>query len=382
MKLREERGYVLVTVAMAMVALLGFVALAVDVGFLYSKRTNYQRAADAAALAGAFTYVVEPVSPQPATAQAHATATATNNPAMGTAITPGQVTVTVTTSAGGSHLVTAQIAASSPTFFAKILGINTQAINVTATAEVASTPTAASCVKPWFIPNTILATMPPPGPNLDPCVACTNQNAATSTLLVAGSSGSFQMTNYTRSKLGTQLQIKPQSPANTLAPSQFFAIQMPGSVGANDYRNNIATCVTATVGCTNRYSVETGNMVGPTAQGVNDLIGSSPDAYLSVGQYQLFSGVVSDTSHQLVLAPIWDTCNSNGSIPGTPNFCPAEDFPSGTIPQVGVLGFAMLFIEGIQGNAVVARVVNVLGCGSLNEQGQAPFALPVRLVRP
>src|SRR5512140_2962121 len=120
-KQRKQRGYVLVTVGMAMVALIGFAALAIDVGYLYSKRANYQRAADAAALAGAFTFVVEPKSAQPDTATAHAIAVATTNSAMGTAITPDQVTVTFPPAPiSGTHLVTVTINASSQTFFAAL----------------------------------------------------------------------------------------------------------------------------------------------------------------------------------------------------------------------------------------------------------------------
>ena len=50
---RNERGAVLVLVAASMVVMFGFAALAVDVGNLMLVRTESQKAADAAALAGA-----------------------------------------------------------------------------------------------------------------------------------------------------------------------------------------------------------------------------------------------------------------------------------------------------------------------------------------
>lgn len=49
----ERRGAIIVMVAILLVVLLGCVALAVDIGHLYVARTELQRAADAAALAGA-----------------------------------------------------------------------------------------------------------------------------------------------------------------------------------------------------------------------------------------------------------------------------------------------------------------------------------------
>ena len=52
----RRRGTVVVATAIMMVALLGFAALAVDVGNLYAAKGQLQRAADAAALAGASTF--------------------------------------------------------------------------------------------------------------------------------------------------------------------------------------------------------------------------------------------------------------------------------------------------------------------------------------
>ena len=50
---RQESGQTLVIVAFALIALIGFLALAIDVGVLYAWRRDMQNAADAAALAGA-----------------------------------------------------------------------------------------------------------------------------------------------------------------------------------------------------------------------------------------------------------------------------------------------------------------------------------------
>src|SRR5260370_8785764 len=50
---RKPRGQVFVTVSLALVALMGISALAVDVGHLWTTRRLMQNAADAAAMAGA-----------------------------------------------------------------------------------------------------------------------------------------------------------------------------------------------------------------------------------------------------------------------------------------------------------------------------------------
>jgi hypothetical protein len=51
-RIEKERGQVLLLSALAMAALLGFVAMAVDIGLLYEDRRHQQNTADAAALAG------------------------------------------------------------------------------------------------------------------------------------------------------------------------------------------------------------------------------------------------------------------------------------------------------------------------------------------
>jgi len=52
-RLRSERGQALVLAALAMVVILGFAAMAIDVGYWFSQKREVQKAVDAAALAGA-----------------------------------------------------------------------------------------------------------------------------------------------------------------------------------------------------------------------------------------------------------------------------------------------------------------------------------------
>jgi hypothetical protein len=109
---------------------------------------------------------------------------------------------------------------------------------------------------------------------------------------------------------------------------------------------------------------------------VDDLIGRPPsDTYVAVGQYKHADGTISDTSNALIVAPIWDTCNF-------PGFCPGNTFPSGANTNVTIVGYAMLFLVGTQGNNVVARLINVSPCGAGAPTGETgPFAVPIRLVR-
>ena len=63
MKLRSERGAVIIHVAIALIALLGFTAVIVDYGAMWVARSQAQSAADAGALAGALTLLEDPRKP-------------------------------------------------------------------------------------------------------------------------------------------------------------------------------------------------------------------------------------------------------------------------------------------------------------------------------
>lgn len=78
MESREESGAVLVLVALAMVALIGFVALAVDLGYQYVVKNELQNAADAGALAGASVLFNPNATPPDAPQDQDAIATAKN----------------------------------------------------------------------------------------------------------------------------------------------------------------------------------------------------------------------------------------------------------------------------------------------------------------
>src|SRR5437762_10583804 len=133
MRKDSESGYVLFTVAASLFVLVGFTALAVDIGTVLSSRTQLQHAADAAALAGAYTFTV-PTATE-AKAIDRAKAVVASNKDMGDAIDAStDVTVEVkcpscpTTYPVNQVKVTIQRTES--TFFAKALGLTGMANTV------------------------------------------------------------------------------------------------------------------------------------------------------------------------------------------------------------------------------------------------------------
>ena len=355
---KREEGFVLVAVAVVLLVLIGFVALAVDTGVLYGARTASQEIADAAAMAGAFTFINTPNAPQPATAISHALGVATNNDVMGTPLTAGDVTVTPDVA---KRLVTVSIKSTQPTYFAKALGWKTADVAATATAEAARYATGSACVRPWFLPNTALGSG----------AVCDNEcNPAQ--LLVDPTTK--EVTPFGLSMIGKQFAAKPQDPSGAMGPGNFYAIEFVDSRGASDYREDIAYCDSPYLRCGDTVTIKTGNMVGPTQQGVDLLIGNPPRfTYIEPGRYQRESdGKLYDLSENVVLMPIWSSCGTD--------FCPSATV-KGTLR---VIGYASVFVEGISGDNVVARLLGLSSCGPLAEPetGGTVFAIPLRLVNP
>jgi Flp pilus assembly protein TadG len=157
-KFRNEDGQVLVITALCMVAFLGFLALATDIGALYNSKRQLQTAADAAATAAAVRYLSLYNADNSNAAAAQASAI-TAGQAAATANVPGSTpTVNVNTNAASppshQHCVAtncyfeAIVSAPNPTVFYKAFlylwkGTTTSGFNVAARA-VAGTPGSSS----------------------------------------------------------------------------------------------------------------------------------------------------------------------------------------------------------------------------------------------
>jgi Flp pilus assembly protein TadG len=120
-RLAEERGAAAVLVALLLVPMLGFTAIAVDIGAVYAERARLQVAADAAALAVAQDCARGTCGDMLATATALVTA---NDPDVSTAppvLTQSPTSVTVTGDKPTEH------------WFAPVIGIESTQVSATAT---------------------------------------------------------------------------------------------------------------------------------------------------------------------------------------------------------------------------------------------------------
>jgi hypothetical protein len=162
-----------------------------------------------------------------------------------------------------------------------------------------------------------------------------------------------------------------------VSPSVYNPYDPPGSTGATDYRNNIDTCNTTVLKKGDWLTPEPGNMVGPTSQGVGDLVAKDPGAYWDTscnnGQGCVKgSAFPNGSSPRIGRVPLYDpTIYGQGQQSGK----------SG--PQLQVVNFLGFFIEQVDGGGNVLGRITPIGGLWDNSAGPATGAFPVviRLVK-
>lgn len=301
----NRRGGVIVFAALAMVALLAAAALAIDLGMLLDTRQDAQRAADAAALAGASAFLGGNATAAIPIARNEALKTAAKNYVRGELIdtsgaAPGSTGVTTYTSNEAVVTITpatyrVRVRIRRPvvtTWFAKLFGKNSIPIAAWATAE-ASSAGGATCVRPFAVPDLWRETNRASDVNgnqvwegteswsYDPSNGDTyeaynpsNPDSPTAT----GYGSNSRNPTGTIDDYGTPMIIKEQNPTEQLSSGYFFPFQIGNDPGANAYRNNITGCNPATTNVGVPMQIQTGDMTGPTHQGIDNLISQDPSA--------------------------------------------------------------------------------------------------------
>jgi Flp pilus assembly protein TadG len=370
-RLRDERGMTLVMVATGMMAFLSATMLAVDVGMMMVARTASQNAADAGALAGAVALAYDDFDDHtptgPAVRNAIAASTAGGNNVMKAAAsvlvedvtfpTANQVRVRVQRSGLRGNPVS--------TFFAPIFGIDTIDIGAVATAEAAPA-NAMTCVKPFTIPDKWIERQTPPWDPDDTFDAFDNKGKPLANPDVYVPLGQTGYTGYNAvTDRGTLITLKAGTGTN-IAPSFYFPYAIGGESGASEYRWNIGNCNTTMMGFGDLLMAEPGNMVGPTRQGMDDLIARDPSAYWDTHNDRVVSSM--HPSPRVVAIPLFDPVYYDG---GKRNGRNAD------LKAVNYMGF---FIEKMQGGNVVGRITPVGGILTGNG-GPAPAgAFPLAIV--
>ena len=396
---KEERGQTIVLVAVALVSLLGMAALAIDVTTLYVARGEMQRAADAAALAGAKAFVDSGITTDTgnATRQALAQTMATsvinsilaqNNVSGAPPVLAAAPTFDFTHPGNPQISVTLQ-RTNLPTFFARIWGTKLVTVTASAIAEAYNPsnapanypPILPKCVKPLLVAN-----QDPKAAGASPFVNPTT--GAPVAAAVIGEAVTIKPCTGACPPVVGNLQFRP---AQIINPGT--ANLCPGgcSPPSSDYEINIDCCDSASPPAT-QYQCGTA-----VAVPIDTLL---VDPALST---QTNQGLRCVTNH-----PAEDTLDPTDLSAGTG---PAK-ITAGSGPQLGnlvttsrsiatlpivepvtassarVVGFLQVFVDPVTPGvptSTPAHILNVVGCG--NSPGASPAVLgggfspiPVRLI--
>jgi Flp pilus assembly protein TadG len=431
----DERGVTMILVVLAMLSMLGIVALATDVITLYSARSETQRAADAGALAAAKMLVdmgvtTDPTATVPTAAQIDAATKAAQSVAVNATIAGRPVQTTdVTLSFPGTGTPTFNVNpqvtvtvqnTNLPTFFSRIWSRAALTVRASATAEGfnpsnsssitggAGVPVIARCVKPFIIPNC------DPGHGgagcggtgstfFDPATgAITNPGASPTGIIGEG----FDLSSICQGAgpgcnlLGTTPTAGRYYPA-ALPPTTDACPSSCGGGGTN-FEQDIECCnptpiscgTSATLPAVNQLAVDTTVFPegggGPAQSGVEclihqrpgngqDILDLGPPLYplqIEVGNNHPLAGTVLSAN---------DLVTTSDSLVTVPVYDGAAT-PGAT---VNIIGFLQVFIDrsfpgggGPKAGEFHVTVANVSGCGT-SASGTPVYsgsAVPVRLV--
>ena len=374
----DESGFSLVFVAVGFMGFFAASMLAIDVGMLMTARSQAQNSADAGALAGATALFYNNWDDRTPTGPAvrNAISAAKGNKVIGADVDvlssdiefpndptgqPNRVKATVYRDSSRGNPVS--------TLIAQYFGISTVNVTATATAE-ASPADSMTCVLPFTIPDRWIEKQTPP---FDPddgfdLYASKNKPLANPDIYI-GPDDPATYTGYNAERdKGTIVRLKADN-TTKVAPSFYYPYAVPGSTGASDYRWNIGHCNTTVMQFGQTYDSEPGNMVGPTAQGMDDLIALDPDAHWDTTTNRVISNM--QPSPRVRAIPLFDPAYyADGKQNGR----------NASLKFVNYLGF---FIESMQGNEVVGRITPIGGLrkGNGSPAPAAAFPMSIRLVQ-
>jgi Flp pilus assembly protein TadG len=409
---QSERGAILLHVAIGIIVLIAFLTFVVDYGVMWVGRRQAQNAADAGALAGAIAMAfdvngwTDRAETGPARSAAREIA-ATNYiwsqpPSVVTAtdvyFTDQPAGMCPADANGLTGCIRVDVYRNQarnnplPSIFGNAVGLTGQGVRATATARVAIADSS-DCLKPWTIPDKWLdnydvtgQTETPPAWTDDDRFETVTGGGQPTPLpnpdVYTAPSSSGPGTGFTvAADLGRRVVLKQGGPADAIGPGVFQPVRIPrydgNSSGGDDYRANIATCAGLPISIGDVLESENGNMIGPTRQGVNDLIALDPNAQWDpttksvVNSCAQGSPSCGASSPRVVAVPIYNTAVYDSTR--------RQGLPTFTI--VNILGF---FIERMQGNDVVGYLTEAPGLVTGQTQvidPQSAFLWSIQLIR-
>jgi Flp pilus assembly protein TadG len=307
--LGNDRGAILVHVALILLVLMAFTTFVADYGLLWVSRRQAQNSADAAALAGAIGLAFDNASDLTDTGAAKLSAFAASQDNLVWGQPPSVIKATditfATCPSGSGNCIRVNVYRNFergnqlPVFFGYFVGLTSQGIRATATAAVEAA-NATTCLKPWAVIDKWAEHWPiDPGTwtlgsstfdkydkwgNLDPAITTPDVFTAPTAYDFGTGFHPFEADGHTyTSDWGREMILKEgQQSDYSFATGWFAALALTNSTGGNDYNYNIEHCVGVTYKVGDLIQTEPGQMQGPTAQGVltdvNSLINQDVNA--------------------------------------------------------------------------------------------------------
>jgi hypothetical protein len=439
---RSERGQTIVLVAISLISLLAMAALAIDVVTLYVARSEAQRAADAAAMAGAKAVAdsgvttLNPTDPELANAKVLAqtmaasavTAMLTANPQInlvaGTQPTWSQsVTFPATANPTNSnpHVTVTLTVSTLPTFFARIWGNRSATVTASATAEAYNpanvqsfTPIAPKGVKPWLVANA-----DPVNGGAQFVIPTTGEVEAS----VVGEQFYLHSDCQNPPTVPCSLIDNPPKIPGSSNPTHLEVDYVPALITPNAGANICPAVCEGTTGyeqsiecadMTTSYQVLSCGGGSANAQWDNSVNPSGLHGLSALGAECLMhvGGTGNNIGQDTLFNPGWPTGGAmqitaqsgpqSGYAVTTSNSIvtiPIIDTPATGIPATGGVvvldGFMQAFINEVHGGGTPARqgdiqvtVLNIVGCSNTNNGappvvgGAGTSPVPVRLITP
>ena len=372
---RDERGMSFVFVGLGFMGFLAATTLAIDVGMFMTARSQAQNAADAGAHAGAVALALNSYTDRTPTGPAVQSAlnAALANQVMGRVPSTEASDVTFPLSPSGADdrvqvVVYRDSAHDSavPTLIGSIFGVNTVDISATAIGE-ASPANAMTCVKPFMIPDKWQENNHPPNSTFD---KYNNKGVLLSDADVYHDANRADYTGYTTARdAGTQLSLRAGT-GDQINPSFYYSWKMPGDIGGDFYRDNIANCNQNVIVQGALIIQEPGDKTGPTIQGIQMLIDKDPGAYWDTS-CTCVKGSAYSVSPRVFPIPLYD-----------PDYY-ADGKANGRVADFKIANFLGFFAEPPVGNSIPGRITQIVGMVDTTA-GAAPantFAKAIRLVQ-
>ncbi len=408
-RFRSESGISLIHLGMLLFVFMGLSMFVVDYGVVWLARVQAQNAADAGALAGATARGYDELADPPAAngaAYQSAYAAARSHRVFSDLASPTVSFACPAFVPAGARCTRVDVfrdgtngSITLPTYFAAAFGNPSQQIKATATAWTIS-GNSTTCMRPWAVadkyqevpgttPNEYDHWVPAGGRGGGGAEVNPHDNYVPPSPTTYGTGYRVSPPAPGPGDQGTRVTLKIGQAGDRMSPGWFMAVDLPGAgggypTGGAVYEYNIGHCVGVPVGIGDILPTETGNKVGPTNMGVDELVALDPGATWNDSTKQIEGGCTEagtcTFSPRIVPIAIFDIdeFQKHDAANNWSGYCPTG---GSCIKIVNILGF---FVEDMVGRDVTGIILTYPGefdSGKGTVNNAAAFSVVIQLIQ-